>query len=102
MEGDAWQSYVDRVICSVCKRDTDEDALILCDGPSFPALIPQYIIIIIVFMAGCDGGAHMYCCNPPLKEVPEGQWFCEVCKSVLNVRYASSLFALLSLGGHHC
>jgi hypothetical protein len=29
---------------------------------------------------GCDGGEyHIYCCTPPMKEVPHGRWLCPRC-----------------------
>ena len=29
---------------------------------------------------GCDRGFHMYCLNPPVKKVPEGDWYCADCR----------------------
>ena len=29
---------------------------------------------------GCDRGHHMYCLKPPIKAIPEGDWFCHDCK----------------------
>ena len=29
----------------------------------------------------CDRACHTQCCDPPLEEVPEGEWFCSVCES---------------------
>jgi len=29
---------------------------------------------------GCDKGTHMYCLTPPLREVPQGDWFCPDCE----------------------
>lgn len=28
---------------------------------------------------GCDKGYHTYCVDPPIEEVPEGDWFCPEC-----------------------
>lgn len=28
---------------------------------------------------GCDGGHHLFCLDPPLREVPEGDWYCQAC-----------------------
>lgn len=37
----------------------DEESLLLCDN--------------------CDKGYHTYCLNPPIEEIPEGDWFCPEC-----------------------
>jgi hypothetical protein len=46
--------------CMVCGLDTNYDKLLLCDG--------------------CSSEWHLYCLSPPLKMVPEGDWFCPRCK----------------------
>jgi len=52
--------------CRICRRKTDPDRMLLCDG--------------------CDRGHHMYCLKPPLKKVPEGEWFCPECKPKERIR----------------
>ena len=49
--------------CRVCHRDMifDGNEILLCDGP------------------GCDAAYHQLCLLPPLKTVPEGDWFCPAC-----------------------
>ena len=42
--------------CVICKQDNDHANLLLCEG--------------------CDAESHIYCLNPPLLVVPEGDWFC--------------------------
>lgn len=42
--------------CVVCKQDNDHANLMLCEG--------------------CNGEYHIYCLNPPMAAVPEGDWFC--------------------------
>ncbi|GAQ89291.1 hypothetical protein KFL_005070080 [Klebsormidium nitens] len=54
------ESQVDQA-CGVCGSTDGEDAMLLCDG------------------GGCQGALHMYCADPPLAEVPEGDWFCADC-----------------------
>ncbi|KAG8975027.1 hypothetical protein FRC05_006450 [Tulasnella sp. 425] len=47
-------------LCVVCSKDLGEDELELeCEK--------------------CDSPYHLKCLNPPLKEVPEGEWFCPAC-----------------------
>eukprot|EP00762_Andalucia_godoyi_P004178 ANDGO_06352.mRNA.1 Chromodomain-helicase-DNA-binding protein Mi-2 homolog len=29
---------------------------------------------------GCPAAYHLYCCNPPLDEIPKGLWFCMDCR----------------------
>ena len=28
---------------------------------------------------GCDKGYHIYCVQPPIETIPEGDWFCPAC-----------------------
>lgn len=56
----AWSKSVLNARCRLCKRKSDAEHMLLCDG--------------------CDRGHHMYCLKPPIKEVPEGQWFCPDCR----------------------
>ncbi len=44
-------------VCKVCK---DGGILIVCDG--------------------CGGAYHQECLNPPLKDIPEGLWYCPECE----------------------
>ena len=47
--------------CEVCGSNHALEDLLLCDG--------------------CDKLFHQQCLDPPLAKVPEGDWFCEQCKS---------------------
>jgi len=42
--------------CKVCKKDSDHSNLLLCEH--------------------CNDEYHIYCLNPPLQSVPEGDFFC--------------------------
>ncbi|KAI0768106.1 hypothetical protein BD413DRAFT_480173 [Trametes elegans] len=61
--GDAMRSYdwecTGCKSCSVCRRRRNEASMLMCDF--------------------CDRGWHMSCFNPPLREEPEGSWFCPYC-----------------------
>merc|ERR1712013_32409 len=61
-----WSKSVMNTKCRICRRKTDPDRMLLCDG--------------------CDRGHHMYCLKPPLKKVPEGEWFCPECKPKERIR----------------
>merc|ERR1719430_1817528 len=52
--------------CRICRRKTDSDRMLLCDG--------------------CDRGHHMYCLKPKVKKVPEGDWFCPECRPKERIR----------------
>jgi histone demethylase JARID1 len=45
-------------LCELCGGG-DSDGMLLCDS--------------------CNGGYHYYCLNPPLKQIPESDWFCHKC-----------------------
>jgi hypothetical protein len=46
--------------CEVCRSAHSGAPLLLCDG--------------------CDRMCHTTCLNPPLEEVPDGDWFCSICE----------------------
>lgn len=45
--------------CGKCGGFADEESVLLCDG--------------------CDAEYHLFCLEPPLYEVPKGEWFCPAC-----------------------
>ncbi|XP_015181281.1 PREDICTED: bromodomain adjacent to zinc finger domain protein 1A isoform X2 [Polistes dominula] len=56
----AWGKSAFNAHCRVCRRRRDAENMLLCDG--------------------CNKGHHLYCLKPKLTAVPEGDWFCSVCK----------------------
>ncbi len=52
---------VDEEPCSYCRMTSNADKMLLCDK--------------------CDLPYHMYCLQPKLRKVPEGDWFCPDCKN---------------------
>ncbi|XP_041348681.1 lysine-specific demethylase 5A-like isoform X2 [Gigantopelta aegis] len=50
---------VDQYLCHVCERGDGEEYMLLCDG--------------------CDDAFHTYCLQPPLTDVPKGDWRCPNC-----------------------
>ncbi|MCO5559923.1 hypothetical protein L7F22_013527 [Adiantum nelumboides] len=46
-------------VCKICGVDKDDDSTLLCDG--------------------CDAEYHIYCLEPPLSMIPEGNWYCPAC-----------------------
>ena len=61
-----WSKSVMNTKCRICRRKTDSDRMLLCDG--------------------CDRGHHMYCLKPKVKKVPEGDWFCPECRPKERIR----------------
>ncbi|KAJ0173447.1 hypothetical protein K1T71_010596 [Dendrolimus kikuchii] len=55
-----WAASILNASCKICRRKTDPDNMLLCDG--------------------CNKGHHLYCLKPQLTKVPEGDWFCSQCK----------------------
>jgi PHD-finger len=56
--------------CHKCNEGDEGDVLLLCDG--------------------CDNACHLSCCNPPLKRVPKGDWFCVDCKKARKAEDAAA------------
>lgn len=55
-----WSKSALNARCALCRRKGDGEKMLLCDG--------------------CDRGHHMFCLKPPVKEVPDGDWFCPECR----------------------
>ncbi|XP_045165430.2 bromodomain adjacent to zinc finger domain protein 1A-like isoform X2 [Mercenaria mercenaria] len=55
-----WSKSILHTRCRICRRKCDPEKILLCDQ--------------------CDRGHHMYCLKPPLKHVPQGEWFCPDCR----------------------
>ncbi len=34
----------------------------------------------MILCDGCDDAYHLMCLNPPLNEIPEGDWYCAICE----------------------
>ena len=50
---------IENALCEMCGGGDAEERILLCDA--------------------CDAGCHTWCCAPPLRAVPEGDWFCPAC-----------------------
>ncbi|KAG8897367.1 hypothetical protein FRB99_008207, partial [Tulasnella sp. 403] len=51
--------YVQGDTCEVCHSGDNGTKMLLCDG--------------------CDRGYHTFCLDPPLVNIPKGQWYCHIC-----------------------
>ena len=45
--------------CTICHSNNEEDKIIICDM--------------------CDIAMHIDCLDPPLSQVPQQSWFCDLC-----------------------
>ena len=61
-----WSKSLMNVRCRICRRKCGDEFMLLCDG--------------------CDHGYHTYCLKPPLKDVPDGDWFCYDCVPVTPIK----------------
>ena len=61
---------VECMACETCEKSTQEDHLLVCDD--------------------CHRSYHTFCCDPPLKEVPQGGWKCGQCRLCTYCGTASS------------
>ena len=52
--------------CEGCGKTSDGANMLLCDGPGPDG-------------NGCEVACHLYCCVPPLKSMPDGDWLCPSC-----------------------
>ena len=50
---------LEKYVCHNCGQGDAEEAMLLCDG--------------------CDDSYHTFCLNPPLNEIPKGDWRCPCC-----------------------
>ena len=55
--------------CEGCGKTSDGANMLLCDGPGPDG-------------NGCEVACHLYCCVPPLKSMPDGDWLCPKCAPV--------------------
>ncbi|GAB0088570.1 hypothetical protein DMENIID0001_030270 [Sergentomyia squamirostris] len=51
--------------CEVCNHSNHEESMLLCDS--------------------CNRGYHMFCLDPPITEIPIGEWFCAVCRECTDI-----------------
>lgn len=42
----------------------------------------------------CNAGFHIFCLEPPLEAIPDGEWFCPTCSSVKTEVGLPSSYAL--------
>ena len=55
------ESDIVEATCHKCKRGDKPEKMLLCDT--------------------CDRGWHLFCLNPPLSKIPDGEWSCPKCVS---------------------
>ncbi|KXN91698.1 Histone acetyltransferase KAT7, partial [Leucoagaricus sp. SymC.cos] len=72
--GDMLRSYPWKCIecknCELCGEKGDDERILFCDG--------------------CDRGWHFDCMQPPINELPEGEWYCPPCQDAAAQGYFSA------------
>lgn len=66
--------------CVICFEDNDHSNLLLCES--------------------CDAEYHIYCLQPPLRSVPEGDFHCEKCKPFVVTQNSSNRSDGLGASGY--
>ncbi|KAH9306651.1 hypothetical protein KI387_011055 [Taxus chinensis] len=69
------EDHVREISCSVCGSVDRDDVMLLCGDEHG---------------RGCGIAMHIDCCQPPLEEVPEEDWFCFKCQSLADVNNSLS------------
>ncbi|KAI3787488.1 hypothetical protein L1987_41995 [Smallanthus sonchifolius] len=65
----------DDVACEVCGSRDRGDEMLICGDESG--------------LIGCGVGTHIDCCDPPLEDVPEEDWFCVKCSKKTKSKKSS-------------
>jgi hypothetical protein len=68
-QGDMDSDVMDAA-CHKCKKGDKAEKMLLCDR--------------------CDRGWHLFCLNPPLSKIPQGEWNCPKCMAKDAKRLLSS------------
>ncbi|XP_018328238.1 PHD and RING finger domain-containing protein 1 isoform X2 [Agrilus planipennis] len=62
--------FEDSLACEFCGSTENDHTMLLCDG--------------------CNLGFHMECLEPPLTQLPDGDWYCPTCQRYVGRRSSSS------------
>ena len=65
--------------CRDCQQYLPADVILLCDG--------------------CDAEFHFACVEPPIDAIPEGEWFCAICKPSLSTKRGRKGKGKIECGG---
>lgn len=76
------QELTDDLACQICDSTDRDEVMLICGDESGSA--------------GCGLGMHIDCLDPPLKCVPEEDWFCPRCTESINKPPQSTKKKLLS------
>jgi len=73
--------FIEDAVCDKCKKKPErlckECGCQVCGGKEDPDTQ--------LFCEECQYLTHMKCCDPPLEEIPEGDYYCFVCKTDENI-----------------
>ena len=65
------------IACELCGIDEEPERMLICDG--------------------CLKGYHLDCLEPPVKDIPAGNWFCDLCDNPLNSKNADPGYERLDI-----
>ncbi|KAK2965242.1 hypothetical protein RJ640_019997, partial [Escallonia rubra] len=64
------EGFGNDIACQVCRSCNRGEVMLICGDESGSV--------------GCGIGTHIDCCDPPLEDVPEEDWFCPKCSKTKN------------------
>ncbi|XP_057823071.2 BRCT domain-containing protein At4g02110 isoform X2 [Cryptomeria japonica] len=70
--------HVSEITCAACGSVDRDDVMLLCGDEQG---------------RGCGIAMHIDCCQPPLEEVPEQDWFCFKCKSLTDYNFQKAKYS---------
>ncbi len=73
-ESKQWDGFWALVYCTHCNDENDYCPFCGCITCHYKHLASQLLIC-----DGCNREHHTFCLSPPLKTIPEGNWFCPDC-----------------------
>lgn len=66
--------------CEVCQNKNRGEQMLLCDGCDCGRFCGSiFETSSISLIVNVTLGFHTFCLDPPLSNIPKGQWFCHVC-----------------------
>ena len=81
LSSDGFIKYDDH--CRTCQKCVERTITLKCCAGDGMFLVINYVERCrtgdVLCCDGCCGVYHLYCVDPPMDELPEGEWYCSVC-----------------------
>ena len=71
--------YIVQLHCEICLKKDHGERMLICDGCDCGASPASLVRIKPSPNPLGPPGFHMFCLDPPLANIPRGQWFCHNC-----------------------